>query len=242
MAPQPFPAHRDRRPTGRQRCSAAANRCRNTASRRVLANRSAALRYPRRRRRDRPAVWVPSTGASWPGRSAHRASNTATAARRSATCAATPRIPNWYWSSAARVIAPAHRDDDTAVTACLRCARHTAWLWESTRPNRTRPASSPRYTDPSSAPIALSASASAAVARTRVRIRTPAGAAATTGSPIRRSRRPSAMHHILAATTDITRSPNPYRSLTLAINHSRSLSSQPLTTPLSIDAECTKVI
>jgi len=36
----------------------------------------------------------------------------------------------------------------------------------------------------------------------RVRIRTPAGAAATTGSEIRRNACPLAMHHILAAATD----------------------------------------
>ena len=35
------------------------------------------------------------------------------------------RIPSWYWSSIVRVIAPAHRDDATAVTAFLRSARHT---------------------------------------------------------------------------------------------------------------------
>ena len=70
--------------------------------------------------------------------------------------------------------------------------------------NRIRPASSPRYTDPSSSPIAISAAASSLVGRIRVRSRTPAGAAATTGPPIRRSDRPSAMPHILAATTDTT--------------------------------------
>ena len=100
------------------------------------------------------------------------------------------------------MIAPAHRDDDTAVTACLRSARHSAWAWRSKPPNRIRPANSPRYTDPSSSPIAVSASASSAVGHIRVRIRTPAGPAATTESPIRRSDRLSAMHRIFAATTD----------------------------------------
>ena len=76
--------------------SAVANRDRNTATRRVLVNRSPALRYPRRRRRDRPWVSVSATGASSPGRSTHRCSNTSTAARRSSTWAANPRIPSWY--------------------------------------------------------------------------------------------------------------------------------------------------
>jgi hypothetical protein len=85
------------------------------------------------------------------------------------------------------VIAPAHRDDDTAVNACLRCARHADCALRSTRPNRTRPANSLRYTDPRNPPIAVNAAAWPALGCIRVRIRTPAGPAATTGSPIRRS-------------------------------------------------------
>jgi hypothetical protein len=72
-------------------------------------------------------------------------------------------MPSWYWSSTARVIAPAHRDEDTAVSACLRCARHTACDARSSRPSRTRPASSIRYTDPRNAPTAASAAASVSV-------------------------------------------------------------------------------
>ena len=169
-----------------------------------MTNRSAALEYPRRRRRERPRLfaWSPSTGACSPGRSAQRASSTSIAARSCVTWAATPRIPSWYCSSTARVIAPAHRDDDTAVTVCLRRARHRACDVRSMRPKRIRSTSSPRYTEPNSSPIAVSAVASPEVGSIRVRIRTPAGPTATTGSPIRCSTRPSVMPRILAATTD----------------------------------------
>ena len=127
VAPQSFPADRDRRPARVQACWVAASRDLRMARRRVFANRSAALRYPRRRRRDRPWTGsVSSTGASPPGRSVQRCSSTSTAERRSATCAPKPRIASWYWSATARVIAPAHRDEDTAVSARLRWARHCA--------------------------------------------------------------------------------------------------------------------
>ncbi|MDT5184366.1 MAG: hypothetical protein QOI29_2524 [Mycobacterium sp.] len=99
-----------------------------------------------RRRRSPPPAWVSSvsvcSGAGSPGRSAHRCSSTPTALRRSVTWAVRPRMPSWYWSSTARVIAPAHRDDAPPVIARLRCARHAAQPFESSTPQPTRPASS----------------------------------------------------------------------------------------------------
>jgi hypothetical protein len=95
-APQPLPTDRHRRVPRRQRVLAAASRWRNTASRRVLANRSAALRYPRQRRSPDRRSWSLDSGSRSPGRSAHRSAKTATAAPRSLTWAARPRIPNWY--------------------------------------------------------------------------------------------------------------------------------------------------
>jgi hypothetical protein len=60
-----------------------------------------------------------------------------------------------------------------------------------------------RNSAPRNAPMAVKASASASVGRIRVRIRTADGAAATSGSPIRRNLAvPAAMHHMLTATTD----------------------------------------
>ena len=140
-APQPLPAHRDRWSPVASASSAAPSWARSSASRRVLANRSAALRYPRRRRGRPPApACSASTRFSSPGRSAQRVANTAIAWRRSATCAANARIPNWYWSSTARVIAPAHRLDAAAVTERLRCPRHAACDSRSSRPRAARPA------------------------------------------------------------------------------------------------------
>jgi hypothetical protein len=86
-----------------------------------------------------------------------------------------------------RVIAPAHRDDDTAVIARLRSARQARWPSGPSTPQRILPASSLRYTDPKNKPIVLNVVASAAVTFNRVRTRTPAGGAATTGSTIRRN-------------------------------------------------------
>ena len=54
-----------------------------------------------------------------------------------------------YWSSLVRVIAPAHRDEDSAVSARFRAARDAAFPFASSRPSahraaRSRPASDPR--------------------------------------------------------------------------------------------------
>ena len=53
------------------------------------------------------------------------------------------------WFSLVRVIAPAHRDDETAVSARFRPARDTAFPFASSRPSphraaRSLPASDPR--------------------------------------------------------------------------------------------------
>ena len=133
------------------------------------------------------------------------------------------------------MIAPAHRDDDTAVTACLRSRPpRRMGRRDLSAPNQIRPASSPRYTDPNNSPIAVNASASAAVGCIRVRIRTPAGAPPPPDQPIRRSDR-TLIHapHPGSHHRHQHRSPHRHRSLARSINHFRSLSGEQLATPRS---------
>ena len=214
-------------------CSAAASRSCRAASRRVLENRCAAVAYPRHGRRDcrcRPPAASSSGGADTsPGRNGHRASNTVIAAPKSVTWAVRARTPSWYWSSTARVIAPAHRDDATAVTACLRSARHTACALRSKWPIEIRRASSRRYTEPRYSPTSPSTAASPSLRCSRVRTRTPTGGAATTGSPIRRSCLPTTT--ILAAAPDKTAHHHAPRSLSQTNTHSCAVSGQQLQPP-----------
>ena len=90
-------------------------------------------------------------------------------------------------SSLVRVIAPAHREEDSAVSARLRAARDRARPRASSRPSahraaRSRPASDPRWR-----PAARSTASSCGEGRSRARTRTPPGAAATNGAATRRS-------------------------------------------------------
>ena len=62
-----------------------------------------------------------------------------------------------HWSSLVRVIAPAHREEDSAVSARFRTARDAARRLASSRPSahraaRSRPASDPRYVPAARAP------------------------------------------------------------------------------------------
>ena len=88
------------------------------------------------------------------------------------------------WSSLVRVIAPAHRDDDLAVSARFRAARETARPFASSRPSAHRAARSPPASDPRWLPAARSTASSCGDTRSRVRTRAPAGAAATNGAAI----------------------------------------------------------
>jgi hypothetical protein len=141
----------------------------------VLACRSAAVAYPR----VRPAVWSAGT--------ASRAAIRPVRAVRLARSARRFRSARPQASSLVRVIAPAHREEDSAVSARLRAARDRAWPRASSRPwahraARSRPASDPRWR-----PAARSTASSCGEGRSRARTRAPAGAAATNGAATRRS-------------------------------------------------------
>ena len=74
----------------------------------------------------------------------------------------------------------------------------------SKRPSAIRRASSRRYTEPRYSPITPSASASSSLRCSRVRTRTPAGAAATTGSPMRRNGFPTLYHQFQCRIRSLT--------------------------------------
>ena len=101
VAPQPFPAHRDRRPTRRHS---------------VLRRRQPGPQHRQPASLREPftsvAIAAPSTRTHPWLVGARRRQFAWAPARTSATWAAGARIPNWYWSSTAR-IAPVHRDEDT---------------------------------------------------------------------------------------------------------------------------------
>ena len=102
-----------------------------------MACRSAGVAYPR----TRPACP--------PARTRSRASIFRTRACRVFLSARRFRPASRCWSSLVRVIAPAHRDDDSAVSAFFRRARDPARPFASSRPSahraaRSRPASDPR--------------------------------------------------------------------------------------------------
>ena len=141
----------------------------------VLACRSAGVAYPR----TRPAFPPAGTPARAPIRRT-RDRRLARSARRfqSASC---------HWSSLTRVIAPAHRDDDPAVSARFRSRRDTARPFASSRPSAHRAARSRPANDPRCEPTARSTAASPGETRSRVRTRAPAGAPATNGAAISRS-------------------------------------------------------
>ena len=77
-----------------------------------------------------------------PAGTAARAPIRRTRARRLARSARRFRSASCHWSSLARVIAPAHRDDDPAVSARFRSRRDTARPFASSRPSAHRAARS----------------------------------------------------------------------------------------------------
>ena len=157
------------------RRSAAARRACSTCSRTALPCRSAAVAYPRTRPARPPAGTASRTLIVL-----IRACRPRLSARRF-------RMASCHWSSLARVIAPAHRDDDSAVSARLRRARDPAWPPASSRPCAHRTARSRPASDPRCLPTARSTISSCPDTRSRVRTRAPAGAAATNGAATRRS-------------------------------------------------------
>ena len=90
-------------------------------------------------------------------------------------------------SSLVRVSAPAHREDDFAVSACLRTRRDSALPLASSLPSAHRAARSADASEPRCSPASRSTAASASGTRSRVRTRAPAGGATTNGSVIVRS-------------------------------------------------------
>ena len=140
-----------------------------------MACRSAGVAYPR----TRPVVPPAGTAA--------RASIRRARARRLVSSACRFRSASCHWSSLARVIAPAHRDDDPAVSARFRSPLDAARPLASSRPSAQRAARSPPASDPRCEPAAPSTAASSGETRSRVRTRAPAGAPATNGAAITRS-------------------------------------------------------
>ncbi|WP_345034239.1 hypothetical protein [Streptomyces sannanensis] len=65
-----------------------------------------------------------------------------TARRREARSSYRQRRESWYWSSLALVMAPAQREEDTAVSVFFRSARRVSFF--RTVPIRTRVARSAR--------------------------------------------------------------------------------------------------
>ena len=115
--------------------STRASRACSTWRRSALACRSAGVAYPR----TRPS-FPPAGMASRARIRRIRACRLAFCPRRFCPASRT-------WSSLVRVIAPAHRDDDSAVSARFRAARDTAWPLASSRPRRTaRPGHGPPAT------------------------------------------------------------------------------------------------
>jgi hypothetical protein len=143
----------------------------STWSRVVLACRSAAVAYPR----VRPDV-LPAGIASRAWIRRMRACRLRCPARRFCPASRT-------WSSLVRVMAPAHRDDDSAVSARFRTARDRARPRASSRPSAHRAARSLPASDPRCAPAFRSTVSSSADRRSRARTRAPPGAAATNGTP-----------------------------------------------------------
>ena len=110
-----------------------------------------------------------------------------------------------HWSSLVRVIAPAHRDDDSAVSARFRAARDTARPFASSRPSAHRAARSRPASDPRCAPAARSTASSA---------RRPAAGSAPAprpGQPPRTGRRsPAARSPVTTPHDTVPTWPGPY--------------------------------
>src|SRR5665811_1324658 len=144
-----------------------------------------------------PGLAVPLARAAVPGNLA-----------RSAASARTARS---YWSWVARVIEPAHRDDDCAVRYFLRTLRERARPWASSFPWLSRVTRSARYNDPRNVPTSRSACSSAGVGRRRVLIVTPDGGETTNDSASTRS-----MGYTVSPSTDNARNNNNTRAQTRA--------------------------
>jgi hypothetical protein len=130
------PRTTDTAPVSSCRCTRP-SRASSACSRTALACRSAGVAYPRVRPGFPPAG---TASRAWIART--RACRLACPARRFCSASRT-------WSSLVRVIAPAHRDDEAAVSARFRPARDTAFPFASSRPwphraARSLPASDPR--------------------------------------------------------------------------------------------------
>jgi len=155
--------------------STAAARDRSRCRRCCLCHRSAWVAYPRARPCRPPAG------------TARRAPICRVLACSDARSASRFRSASARRSSVVRVIAPAHRELDPAVSARFRSRLDAARPAPSSRPSRTRAARSAEASDPRCAPTAASTSPSWPDARSRVRTLAPAGAAATNGALIARS-------------------------------------------------------
>src|SRR5450756_2652753 len=161
------------------------------ARRRVLPCRSPWLRYP--------AILAtrPPAGA------AIRCASLPVAAASMARSAASARTARSYWSWVARVIEPAHRDDDCAVRYFLRTLRDCARPWASSFYSRSRLPRSARYNDPRNVHTSRSACSSAGVGRRRLLIVTPDGGETTNDSASTRS-----MGYTVSPGTDNARNNN----------------------------------
>src|ERR1035437_8255910 len=161
------------------------------ARRRVLPCHSPWLRYP---------AILPTRP---PPGAALRCATLPVAAASMARSAASARTARSYWSWVARVIEPAHRDDDRAVRYFLRTLRDCARPWASSFPWLSRVTRSARYNDPRNVPTSRSACSSAGVGRRRVLIVTPDGGETTNDSASTRS-----MGYTLSPGTDNARNNN----------------------------------
>src|ERR1035437_99952 len=161
------------------------------ARRRVLPCHSPWLRYP---------AILPTRP---PAGAATRCASLPVAATSMARSAASARTASSYWSWVARVIEPAHRDDDCAVRYFLRTLRERARPWASSFPWLSRLTRSARYNDPRNVPTSRSACSSAGVGRRRVLIVTPDGGETTNDSASTRS-----MGYTVSPGTDNARNNN----------------------------------
>ena len=174
FASRPPPRQTPMCPRSSRRSTAAA-RDRSRWRRCCLRHRSAWVAYPRAR------PCLPPAGT------ASRAPICRVLARSDARSASRFRSASACRSSVVRVIAPAHRELEDAVSARFRSRLDAARPALSSRPSRTRAARSAEASDPRCAPTAASTSPSWPDARSRVRTLAPAGAAATNGALIARS-------------------------------------------------------
>src|SRR5450756_1688854 len=169
------------------------------ARRRVLPCRSPALRYPAIL-----PVWPPAGAATG-------CASLPVAAASMARSAASAPAARSYWSWVARVIEPAHRDDDAEVRPRLRSRREAALPAASSFSSPKRLTRSARYNDPRNVPTSRSACSSAGVGCRRVLIVTPDGGETTNDSA-----NPRSMGYTVSPSTDNARNNNNTRAQTRA--------------------------